>query len=162
MPTPRTDVALRRAVDALANTIPAGVAVVTTSGNGRPHGTTVRNVQRASSAPPLLAVTLSRTSSLLARLRQGGQIGVNVLAPHQDQVALRFSRTVHDRFADLAWEDAGAPRLEGIHAWALADVQTILPAGDHAIVLAEVLESEVLGGAALAYWQRGFGTFQAF
>jgi flavin reductase (DIM6/NTAB) family NADH-FMN oxidoreductase RutF len=157
-----TPASLRRAVDALANTLPAGVAVVTTSGGGRPHGTTVRNVQRASTDPPLVAVTLSRTSALLARLRQGGRLGVNVLAAHQDQVALRFSKTVHDRFADIAWSDAGAPRLDGIHAWALADVQTIIPAGDHAIVLADVLESEVIGGAPLAYWQRSFGTVQPF
>lgn len=157
-----TPPALRRAVDALAHTLPAGVAVVTTSGHGRPHGTTVRNLQRASSDPPLLAVTLSRTSSLLARLRQGGTIGVNVLGAHQDQVALRFAQDVHDRFTDLAWHDAGAPRLDDVHAWALADVETILPAGDHAIVLAGVLESEVVGGTALAYWQRSFGTVQPF
>lgn len=157
-----TPSALRRAVDALAGTVPAGVAVITTGTGGRPHGTTVRNVQRASTDPPLVAVTLSRTSSLLARLRQGGQLGVNLLAAHQDQLALRFSKDVHDRFADVPWTDAGAPRLEGIHAWALADVQTIIPAGDHSIVLADVLEAEVLGGAPLAYWQRGFGTVQLF
>ncbi len=139
-----------------------GLTVVTTSEGGRPHGTTLSGVMSLSMDPPMILLSLSRTSSLLARLSRGGRFGVNVLAAHQDQVALRFSTRLHDRFADIAWHDDGAPRLDDVHAWVLADVASTVPAGDHVLVLGDVVAAETGDHRPLTYWQRTFGTHQAF
>ncbi len=146
---------------AMAN-FTTGLTIVTTSAGGRPHGTTLNSVMSVSMDPPKVLLSLARTSSLLARLSRGGTFGINVLAAHQDQVALRFATKVHDRFADIAWTDDGAPRLDETHAWILADVASTIPAGDHTLVLGDVLAAEASGGRPLAYWQRTFGTHQAF
>ncbi|MFD1858827.1 flavin reductase family protein [Aeromicrobium camelliae] len=147
---------------AMAN-LTTGLCVVTTSsGGGRPHGTTMSGVMSLSMDPPMVLLSLARTSSLLARLSRGGTFGVNVLSAHQDQIALRFSKDVHDRFADIPWDDAGAPRLADAHAWVLADVSSLVPAGDHMLVLGDVVAAEAAGGRPLSYWQRTFGTHQAF
>jgi flavin reductase (DIM6/NTAB) family NADH-FMN oxidoreductase RutF len=160
-PTTRTgtEAALRQAM----GNLPTGLTVVTTSTDGVPHGTTLSAVMSLSMDPPLVLLSLARTSSLLARLRRGGRFGVNVLAADQDQIALRFSQRLHDRFADLPWTDEdGAPRLTGAHAWVLGEVSSTMPAGDHVLVVGDVLDAEAAGGRPLTYWQRGFGTHQQF
>lgn len=139
-----------------------GLTVVTTSAGGRPHGTTLSGVMSLSMEPPMVLLSLSRTSSLLARLSRGGLFGVNVLAAHQDQVAIRFATKVHDRFADIDWHDDGAPRIAGAHAWVLADVASTIPAGDHVLVLGDVVAAEQGPHAPLTYWQRTFGTHKEF
>ncbi len=154
-----TEAALREAM----GNLPTGLTVVTTSTGGVPHGTTLSAVMSLSMDPPMVVVSLARTSSLLARLQRGGRFGINVLASHQDQVALRFSQPRHDRFADLAWhDDDGAPRLPDSHAWVLAEVSSTLPAGDHVLVVGDVLAAESSTGRPLTYWQRTFGTHQGF
>ncbi len=157
MPTTTED-ALR---DAMGN-LSTGLTVVTTSSGGAPHGTTLSAVMSLSMDPPMVLLSLSRTSSLLARLQRGGQFGINVLAAHHDQVAIRFSRDLHDRFADLSWTDEGAPRLADAHAWVLAEVSSTVPAGDHVLVLGDVVTAEASGGRPLTYWQSTFGTHQQF
>lgn len=158
MPARTTEDALR---DAMGN-LSTGLTVVTTSSGGAPHGTTLSAVMSLSMDPPMVLLSLSRTSSLLARLQRGGQFGINVLAAHHDQVAIRFSRDLHDRFADLKWEDEGAPRLADAHAWVLAEVSSTVPAGDHVLVLGDVITAEASEGRPLTYWQRTFGTHQQF
>lgn len=138
-----------------------GLSVVTTSSGGRPHGTTLSGVMALSVDPPMVLLSLARTSSLLGRLSRGGRFGINVLASHQEQVAIRFSQDVHDRFAGIAWQDDdGAPRLNDAHAWVLADVGSTVPAGDHVLVLGDVLGAETSPGRPLSYWQDTFGTHQ--
>lgn len=153
-----TEDALR---DAMGN-LSTGLTVVTTSSGGVPHGTTLSAVMSLSMDPPMVLLSLSRTSSLLARLQRGGQFGINVLAAHHDQVAIRFSRDLHDRFAHLAWNDEGAPRLADAHAWVLAEVSSTVPAGDHVLVLGDVISAEASTGRPLTYWQGTFGTHQQF
>ncbi len=163
MTVTRSDPHLQNALRRAMGNLTTGLCVVTTSsGGGRPHGTTLSGVMSLSMDPPMVLLSLSRTSSLLARLSRGGQFGINVLAAHHDQIALRFSKDVHDRFADIPWDDAGAPRLHDLHAWVLAEVASLVPAGDHTLVLGDVVEAEAAGGRPLSYWQRTFGTHQAF
>ena len=141
----------------------SGLTIVTTSTGGGRHGTTLSAVMSLSMDPPMVLLSLARTSSLLARLQRGGRFGINVLGSHQDQIALRFSQRLHDRFADLPWDDSdGAPRLAGAHAWVLGEVSSTLPAGDHVLVLGDVLAAESGDGRPLTYWQRTFGTHQPF
>jgi flavin reductase (DIM6/NTAB) family NADH-FMN oxidoreductase RutF len=160
--TTTVDTTLEKALRGAMANLATGLTVVTTSDGGRPHGTTLSGVMSLSMDPPMVLVSLARTSSLLARLQRGGRFGVNVLAAHQDQVALRFSTKVHDRFADLGWSDDGAPRLDDVHAWVLADVTQTVPAGDHVLVLGTVLHAETGDHQPLTYWQRTFGTHKAF
>lgn len=160
--TVSVDTTLETALRSAMANFATGLTVVTTSDGGRPHGSTLSGVMSLSMDPPMVLLSLARTSSLLARLQRGGRFGVNVLAAHQDQVALRFATKVHDRFADIGWSDEGAPRLDDVHAWVLADVTQTVPAGDHVLVIGSVVQAEAGPHRPLVYWQRTFGTHQAF
>ncbi|MFO6454530.1 MULTISPECIES: flavin reductase family protein [unclassified Aeromicrobium] len=154
---------LERAFRSAMGNVATGVAVVTTLADGRPHGTTVSAFQSLSMEPPMMLFSLGNRSVLLERLRVGARVGVNVLAAHHDQVALRFSRSGGDKFADLAWRlEDGAPALPDRHAWVSLRVASLVPGGDHTVVLGDVLTASAASGAPLTYWQRTFGTHHSF
>jgi flavin reductase (DIM6/NTAB) family NADH-FMN oxidoreductase RutF len=154
---------LQRKFRAAMGNVAAAVSVVTTLEAGAPHGTTVSAFASLSMEPPMMLVSLDNTSSLLSRLSVGSRLGVNVLAAHQDQIGLRFARKGDDKFADIPWNvEDGAPALVDRLAWIALDVHSLVPAGDHTIVLGAVQAADVKPGAPLTYWQRTFGTHQVF
>ncbi len=139
------------------------VAVVTTFDGDVPRGTTVSSLISLSLSPVLLLVALDRGSQLLARLSPGTAVGVNVLASHQDQIALRFASKREDKFADIGWlAKHGAPMLDEAHAWVAGTVESLLPGGDHVIVVAAVVDARLGDGAPLSYHDRTFGTHAPF
>lgn len=157
----RTDVKIsfRQAMGNVA----AAVSVVTVYDGQAPHGTTVSAFGSLSMDPPMLLVSLDQGSTLLSKIREGSVIGVNVLAAHQDQIALRFASKRADKFADVPWElHDGAPALTDNHAFVALDVDRLVRAGDHTLVLGNVIAASTSSNAALTYWQRTFGTHHAF
>ena len=141
----------------------AAVSVVTTFHDGAPHGTTVSAFASLSMEPPMLLVSLDRTSNLLAKLQIGSRLGVNVLAAHHDQVALRFAGKGDDKFLDVPWHlEDGVPALDDRHAYVSLDVENLVEAGDHVLVLGGVRTANVSAGSPLTYWQRTFGTHKTF
>jgi flavin reductase (DIM6/NTAB) family NADH-FMN oxidoreductase RutF len=142
--------------------VAAAVAVVTALDDDGPHGTTVSAFASLSMEPPMLLVSLGAQSTLLSRLRIGSVVGVNVLAAHQDQVALRFATKGADRFGGVRWRvEDGAPALADRHAWVTMSVSRLVEAGDHTLVLGDVRTAETSPNSALTYWQRTFGTHRA-
>jgi len=161
--TVTSDVRLEQGLRSTMGNLVAGLNVVTTSAGGAPHGTTVSGVMSLSMDPPMVLVSLGVRSRLLARLAEGARFGINILAADQDQVALRFSGSTPDRFADVPWfEDHGAPRIVDAHGWVAADVEALVPGGDHVLVLGRVIDAVPSAGAPLSYHQRTFGTHHAF
>lgn len=111
----------------------------------------------------MLLVSLDRRSNLLAKIGVGSRVGVNVLAAHHDQIALRFAGKGDDKFLDVPWQlEDGVPALVDRHAWVSLDVEQLVEAGDHVLVLGAVRSADVSASAPLTYWQRTFGTHQAF
>ncbi|HET6393143.1 MAG TPA: flavin reductase family protein [Blastococcus sp.] len=89
------------------------VAVVTSTGHGVPHGTTVSAFASLSMEPPMVLVSLDRRSDLLALVRDTGCFGVDVLGATQSELALAFARKGGSgKFAGVRWEvDSDLPRL---------------------------------------------------
>ncbi|WP_340536869.1 flavin reductase family protein [Nocardioides sp. GXZ039] len=146
------------------------VAVVTTHAAGRPAGTTVSAFVSLSMEPPMLLVSLMRGSYLLSLLSVGSTLGVNVLGAHQADVAARFAGRHEDRFRDVSWVLLdGAPALDAAHAWVALRVARLVPAGDHVLVLGDVVNAACAQGpegtdspsAPLTYHRRTFGTHAA-
>jgi len=157
------DVELERSFRQTMGNVAAAVSVVTTLDGGRPHGTTVSAFSSLSMKPPMLLVSLDNSSTLLSKLHEGSILGVNVLAAHHDQVALRFAQKLEDKFTDVAWRvEDGAPALVDRHAWVALSAARLVEAGDHTLVLGDVLAANVQPNAPLTYWQRAFGTHAIF
>jgi flavin reductase (DIM6/NTAB) family NADH-FMN oxidoreductase RutF len=156
---PGVDAATFRAVMA---SVAAPVAVVTVMAGQRPHGSTVSAFTSLSLHPPMVLVALDRASDLLRHIRDSGEFGVNVLAADQAPLARAFARKGDDKFDGVAWaREAGVPRLPGSAGWLACAVESLVPGGDHEVVLGRVIAAEHADFPPLTYHQRSFGTHQA-
>lgn len=147
-------------VDAFKETlssVPAPVTIVTTLGEGGPHGTTVSAFSSLSADPPLVLVALDRGSDLLGLLRETGRFAVNLLSAGQEELGLACARKGPDKFECVAWHDEqGLPRIEGAAAWLACEIEELLPGGDHVIVVGLVTACETSEVDALVYHRRRF------
>ena len=145
--------------DAMAG-VATPVTVVTALSGGLPHGTTVSAFASLSMSPPMVLVSLDRGSEVLARIREGGRFGVNVLGSGQANLGLAFARKGGvGKFAGVPWQlEAGVPRIPGAGGFLACEVAHVVQGGDHMVVMGEVLVAEALGGPPLTYHARRFGT----
>jgi flavin reductase (DIM6/NTAB) family NADH-FMN oxidoreductase RutF len=146
--------------DAMAS-VCTPVAVVTSYHAERPHGTTVSAFCSLSLSPPLVLVSLDRSSDLLTMVQEAGVYGVNVLTHGQEGLATGFARKGADKFGpDVRWElDRGLPRIEGVACWLACRLEQLLDGGDHMIAVGLVEHSETVHADPLLYRRRAFGTF---
>ncbi|WP_328883268.1 flavin reductase family protein [Streptomyces sp. NBC_00299] len=165
MPTPQppgtiTPQAFR---DAMA-TVATPVAVVTAMDGPRPHGTTVSAFGSLSLTPPMVLVCLYNRSRLLEVIRGTGRFGLNILGAHQADLATTFARSGPDKFDGVTWSPSqDRPRLPGSAAWIAAEADDYVLAGDHTVLLAQVVSVEPgevppVDSSPLTYHQRSFGT----
>jgi flavin reductase (DIM6/NTAB) family NADH-FMN oxidoreductase RutF len=158
-----TDPELQLAFRAAMGNVAGPVSVVTTHAAGKPAGTTVSAFVSLSMEPPMLLVSLMRGSYLLSLLSVGSTVGVNVLCSEQAALATQFTGRHEERFSGVDWVLLdGAPALAGAHAWVSLRVARLVPAGDHVLVLGDVLNAVSRAhdepGDPLTYHRRSFGT----
>jgi flavin reductase (DIM6/NTAB) family NADH-FMN oxidoreductase RutF len=130
-----------------------GVAIVTTTDRGTPHGMTVNSLTSVSLDPLLLLVCLtsdSRTADAIAARRA---FAVNVLGSHQSELSDRFAMPASDHFAHACYEldEEGLPLLRGAVAQIACGVRDLHASGDHVIVVGEVERASAHDGAPLIF-----------
>ncbi len=134
------------------------VVIVTTAEGTEPAGTTVSAFTSLSLQPRLIMLALDRRSRLLARLRRTRRFGVNILDAAQSELATLFATKREDKFAGVEWSDrAGLPYLHGSPGWAECAVESLMPGGDHVIVVGRVDDLEYQPCQPLIYADRNFG-----
>jgi flavin reductase (DIM6/NTAB) family NADH-FMN oxidoreductase RutF len=144
--------------DALAS-VCTPVSVVTSHRAGHPHGTTVSAFCSLSMEPPMVLVSLDRSSDLLAIVTESRVFGINVLNDAQKELALNFARKGADKFAGVEWVlDRGVPRLSGAATWLVCKLHQLHEGGDHLIAVGQVEHVESGPGNPLLYRYREFGT----
>src|SRR3954451_15908884 len=119
-----------------------GVAFVTAAPGGEPAGLVINSFASVSLDPPLVMFCPSRRSLTWSRMRRTGVFGVNVLGRDLEPFVVRAARPgAADRFAGLSWEPGphGAPLLPGGLASLECAVTSEQLAGDHSIVVGQVL-----------------------
>lgn len=138
-----------------------GVTVVTTmDGAGDPIGFTANSFSSVSLDPPLLSVSIAKTSRNHAVFVQGLGFAINVLSESQKDVSNTFARPVADRFAKLDWKvgPAGAPVIAGVSAWFDCALHQVVPAGDHDILIGRVIDFDANQRAGLGYYRGAYFT----
>ena len=142
---------------------PTGVVVVTAvQDNGEPAGMAVGSFTSVSLDPPLVAFLPDRSSSSFPKIRAAGSFCINVLAGDQEHVCRAFATRGADKYAAVAWRAAssGSPVLDGVVAWIDCDIDQVLEAGDHYIVLGRVRDLDVADKASpLLFFRGGYGQF---
>ncbi|MEU2250221.1 flavin reductase family protein [Streptomyces sp. NPDC019224] len=137
----------------------AGVAVITAAGE-RPVGFTATSLNSVAAEPPLVSFGVGVSSSSWPVLATAEHVGVHILGEHQQELAATFARSGADRFGPSTfWRSGpeGVPLLDGVLAWLVCRIVARVPAGDHRIVIAQVVEGDPVGeGRPLVYHQGRF------
>jgi flavin reductase (DIM6/NTAB) family NADH-FMN oxidoreductase RutF len=144
--------------DAMAS-VCTPVSVVTSHRDGHPHGTTVSAFCSLSLEPPMVLVSLDRSSDLLAIVTESRVFGINVLNDDQKDLALNFARKGPEKFHGVEWDlDRGVPRISGAATWLVCKLEQLHDGGDHLIAVGLVEHAESSPGNPLLYRRREFGT----
>lgn len=116
---------------------PTGVSVVTSRHGGVPVGCTVNAIMSVSLSPPLLAVSLCRTSGTLSTIQQSGAFALNVLCADQRDLCGRFANgDQSERFQGVpVRHHRGMPVLTDALATALCAIHDTVDCGDHVLVV---------------------------
>jgi len=119
---------------------PSGVVGLCAVLDGTPVGMAASSFVAVSLDPPLVAVCVQWTSETWPRLAACARIGVSVLGESHDRAARRLAAAAGDRFAGLALTttEAGAVLIDGASAWLECSVDSVIPAGDHRLVLLRI------------------------
>jgi flavin reductase (DIM6/NTAB) family NADH-FMN oxidoreductase RutF len=145
----------------------SGVVVVTARGPEAVVGMTATAFTSASLVPPLVLVCVDKEASAHDAIVAAASFGVSVLDAGQTWIARRFAQSDVDRFQGVALRPEGqaqVPFIEGAIAYLECRRYALHEAGDHTIVVGEVVGGSVKGGTGslpLVHFGRGFGGFVA-
>jgi len=149
----------------LRNTLGAfvtGVTVATTvDAAGRPRGLTANSFTSVSLNPALILVCISESAASYAAFAACKRFAVNILSERQRHVSALFASQSPDKFRRVRWtmSRGGAPLLDDSLAWLDCRLHTLIPCGDHAIVVGEVTGYSADAGRPLGYFRGGYVRF---
>ena len=136
-----------------------GVAIATVrSDEGTPHGLTVNSFASVSMEPPLILICIDLRCNFLQYFRRSSHFAVNVLSEAQRHLSDAFAVKPKDRFDGVEWYEGetGSPLLHGAIAALECEVQRFISAGDHEILLGEVVSARVEDGQPLLYFRSDY------
>ncbi len=125
-----------------------GVYVIGVKGGGRTNAFTATWVSQVSFEPPLLMAAVRKDSVSFRMIEESKVFTVNFLGVGQKPLAQHFLKPAHlggDKLAGIRHRagTTGAPVLEEAIAFVECRVRDIHPAGDHCLVVGEVVEAKV-------------------
>ena len=146
-----------------------GVTVVTTLENpsaddSQPWGTTVNSFTAVSLDPPLILVAIGRERSIHPIIERTRRFAVNILGEDTEAISDCFagapSTLPRSAFCDAAYAlgECGLPILESAIAYVGCEVERVIPAGDHTVYMARVVEAGTRDdpGWPLLYFRRRY------
>ncbi len=147
--------AFRRAMSAFAT----GVTVVTAAReDGSLSGITVNSLTSVSLKPRLLLWCLGDESARYDVFAAADAWGVTMLGADEEALAVRFARAETEGLgASEAEIFAGAPVLRVGVGWLSCRTTERRKAGDHLIIIGEVLDFRAKPGAALTFYRGLYG-----
>lgn len=136
----------------------SGVTVVTVGAGGRVHGMTASSFASVSLEPPLVLVSLEKTSRTHDLVLEAGTFAVNILGSTQRDIARAFARRGDKPFDSLPYRLGanGAPLIDGSLAHLECRTVDVVEGGDHDLFIAEVTATQVHEGTPLVYYRRDY------
>lgn len=129
--------------------IATGVYVVTVNHDGDPDGMLTTWIVQSAFEPPMLSVAVKKERPILASMKKGNQFSVNVLSKKNMDIFKNFAKPYTDglnRFDGLAIDTsiASGPIFSECVAYMACKVHDLVEAGDHYLVIAEILTGAIL------------------
>ena len=140
-----------------------GIAILTVFDKHRvPHGMTANSFTSVSLDPPLVLACVDHSAAILAHFRSSGFMGVNILNESQRHLSMHFALPGEDRFGSVEWAAGrtGVPLLTDVLATLECSIVNAVGAGDHDILIGEVLLAECREGKPLLYFDRGYRSIE--
>ncbi|HLQ69907.1 MAG TPA: flavin reductase family protein [Gemmatimonadales bacterium] len=142
---------------------PYGLYVVTVAHDGEDHGMTANWLTQAAFDPPMVVVAIENTSRTIGMVRDSHYFAVNLLLKGQRDLAGKLGRSsdqAPQKLKGIKTKPApvsGVPVLVDCLGWVECRVVATLPAGDHTLVLGEIVAAGVEhDGEALTLEEAGF------
>lgn len=139
---------------------PTGVTVVTAyNENNEPMGLTVNSFASVSLDPLLILWSIDKRVSTYDAFLKVDRFSVNILASDQGDLCNLFASRVPDRFAQCEWDksELDLPILKDTLATLQCKVYNKVEAGDHTIMIGEVLDIQNRDKEPLLYHRRTLG-----
>jgi flavin reductase (DIM6/NTAB) family NADH-FMN oxidoreductase RutF len=148
----------RRLRDAFG-VFPSGVVAVAANVDGRPIGLAASSFTSVSLEPPLVSISVARTSKTWPDLRRSPHLGVTILAEHHGEVCRQLAGPVDQRFDGIGTSasDDGALTLDEGLARFDCTIYREVEAGDHVIVLLQLHAVQHSVGLPLVFHRSAFG-----
>jgi flavin reductase (DIM6/NTAB) family NADH-FMN oxidoreductase RutF len=143
--------AVREKLGGAIGRIASGVYVVTCERNGERHGILMSWVSQAAFEPPMISLAVKSGRPTLAALSRGSQFVLNILAKSNMDIFKNFAKPDlldQARFEGLPLlsDCSAGPVFSGALAYLECRVSGLAEAGDHHLILAEVLGGDILNG----------------
>jgi flavin reductase (DIM6/NTAB) family NADH-FMN oxidoreductase RutF len=153
---PLTSLDFRRALGQFAT----GVTVVTVESTpARVHGMTANSFTSVSLEPPLISVCVAERAHLLPLLKERRGFGVNVLKEDQQHLSEFFALADQPRKdeanmnIEFVWTPQNIPLLNNVLCQIACRLHATHVAGDHTIVVGEVLSAALYPGKPLLFFR---------
>ena len=146
----------QRALRQMLGSYATGVTVITARHpeDARDIGLTVNSFSSVSLSPPLVAWSIGRDSPHWEAFAVGTTHFIHVLCADQASVAIQFATPNINKFLGVDTEDDPATGIKKLSSWvALMQCETrfLIEAGDHYMVLAEVVQHAHNAAAPLLF-----------
>jgi flavin reductase (DIM6/NTAB) family NADH-FMN oxidoreductase RutF len=143
---------------------PTGVTVMTTNAAGRLHGMTVSAFASVSLEPLLILVSVERSTLMHQLVLDSRAFAINLLGKRSESTARFFAdnaRLAAPEFRDGSFRPGltGSPILTEATGYLEAVLQGAHQAGDHTIIVGEVVALQVVSEEEpLVYYRSGYRT----
>lgn len=125
----------------VAGSFTTGVTVVTVEqSDGSIHGMTANSFLSVSLDPPLVLFSVINETAILEHIQINSKIAITILNENQSQISNKFAGIDVDS-AEIKFISADQYHIidEGI-AWYKTRVNQIIEAGDHQLIICEIIE----------------------
>ena len=133
--------------------------VTVESAPGRVHGMTANSFASVSLEPPLISVCVAERAHLLSLIKKKRVFGINVLKEEQQRLSefFAFADQPENEEASLSvrfyWTSEAIPLMENVLCQIACRLHAAHVAGDHTIVVGEVLSAWLYPGSPLLFFR---------
>lgn len=139
-----------------------GVTVITTlDAEGAKRGITANSFTSVSLDPPLVLFCVDYRAASYETWQSSEGFVIHILQSEQQDLAKTFASKAEDKFVGLETtpSSTGAPILLDVHGWLDCKLSQTVIAGDHAIIIGEVVQYSAEPARPLGFYQGRFFGF---
>jgi 3-hydroxy-9,10-secoandrosta-1,3,5(10)-triene-9,17-dione monooxygenase reductase component len=141
----------------------SGVTIVSGIYKGKVHGFTCQSFSALSMDPPLVMLAVSKASVSWPPISKSRRMSISILAEDQGNLARQFAVSGVEKFknVDFRLSDLGLPLIDGAQAYIECEIKRRISAGDHIVVIGEILNLVSTNSwSPLIYYRGKFGRYE--